>query len=1362
MAIGLRGAVQGRQGSKLNQNHPATKRMMTLVNSLNVGDMEEQAVNEAFKEGESIWTDVVNENVSQESLPARASIGEAQVNYPPEMVETLFPNEAAAYGLETPPALPPEVEDEMALDFARLKGVTLLDMLNNPALREEYARYLGQRTRTMDNDRYYLYDDQGYSADKEGVKYSEERAPTLYRTPTRLEQLARETYPDYTSAPKLAEAARGVEENVKYRLQQYGATEEEANRIWEENQNFNTEENIIAVALGSLANTATTLAHQDDHPRFVDGLEQMAEKVFYSLRQTFLGNEPRMNPQAMERFVDRIIENNPDISRIGAKEFLFKYMANYGSIAEMNPNAARAYSDFMLLSVMDYAKRKLVRYEQNKEDDDAGELTAEQRAETTEQAVARNEQKLMMNVADDRAIGEVILTNMRWEGASSEDQAIAGALAKAIVGDAFKFEDAAKADPDFKYMADEKLFEVTTSPKQLPDGTYATHPTTGRVLEYTGVTLTERGLEIANRLEPLFASVMKNSRRTVRYNRTNRNNAVIRKLKNKQTAEGKDVDIGDTNEMDEMLTVARNTPVTINPLMAEFIKVIAAELKKFSTMFGRRLDSQEAVTAYQQTLMSLLDGPAFQNMKGDGDGDVGIYGFRPGKVYSRNRQGEIALDEAGERVSFQDFSDGIKDNSFNDAVQFIEDNAGVEFFYDYFFGLNTRLNVSQTIGNYQGSKLIRSTISSFEPHAYKLNDPIEVISLKAGIMKRFGYDKMDLLTAADMFDAQVAEWSQADAKRMIEIAAKWEGWGSIASMLEAVAFNTELQNPNSKGVYTTGFYTEIDGLTNGMAHSSAQAGDLKTGWAANLFDPKTHSHWAKNYDELERLVREGEFDGLDPEQRAELAIYLDAYNQVNDRMKNMMRRLWGKGDLKPVDIYDVGLPGLIETSASEAAKTIMNRAHGASGDGKGFGSVKFKDALKILRDFDSPLGRKFIKKPVMIFGYGAGAARIGEAVRNFVDELFMTKEGIEMRQAMVDNGIDIDKHFIDPLGIIAAEAVNQQFAAIKDFASTLSATATEAASQGFALRIPTLAGYFINLGGIEYEVDKAKGRTVQFQYFPGRAAAAKNRMKGKGGKKGMARTTSGVMKATFNPFFGPQGFLKAATQITVMLNHANDNINMNRHLVNVHKRKLADKGITSYEAWLAQLENPNNAIGKRNGNTALHIFDGLLVQPFEAEMHANELNKVFLQMMKAQKGHTSFVEDALTFELSNSGERIAERIPRRLGKKKWSQYSKVQQSDMIWKRLLTDEGMALHKSRNPAVSTWHPDFDEFAFDWDNPVAGEIRNSLRHFDTERQKMANTVKHVHQFFWGTRPLSQQIASADKKRISKHVQPKRKIAA
>ena len=69
-----------------------------------------------------------------------------------------------------------------------------------------------------------------------------------------------------------------------------------------------------------------------------------------------------------------------------------------------------------------------------------------------------------------------------------------------------------------------------------------------------------------------------------------------------------------------------------------------------------------------------------------------------------------------------------------------------------------------------------------------------------------------------------------------------------------------------------------------------------------------------------------------------------------------------------------------------------------------------------------------------------------------------------------------------------------------------------------------------------------------------------------------------------------------------MLNHANDNINMNRHLVNVHKRKLTDKGITSYEAWLAQLENPNNAID----------FNTLIKKPQTFEGHSEHIIIVIL------------------------------------------------------------------------------------------------------------------------------------------------------
>ena len=324
MAIGLGAAVQGKQGSQLDKRHPGTKRLLSLVNSLNIGELEEQAVNDAFKEGESLWTDVVNRNVTQERLPNRQSIGRDQGGFPQDMVQTMFPNEPAVSG-ETTQAIDANIEDEIAEDFARLKGVTTLDVERNPDLRDEYARYLGQRTRTFDNERYHSYDAAGVS--------TAEKAPTMYRTPTRLTELNRLKYPDETSTPKLAERSKGDEDAIKYKLIQYGATKKEADRIWDQYKNFDTETNVIADNLDSLANTATTLAQQDDYPAFIDGIQNMANKVHFAVQHTMLGNTPAMAPTTVERFVDKITDINPDVSRQNAKEFLFTFMASYGSVA---------------------------------------------------------------------------------------------------------------------------------------------------------------------------------------------------------------------------------------------------------------------------------------------------------------------------------------------------------------------------------------------------------------------------------------------------------------------------------------------------------------------------------------------------------------------------------------------------------------------------------------------------------------------------------------------------------------------------------------------------------------------------------------------------------------------------------------------------------------------------------------------------------------------------------------------------------------------------------------------------------------------------------------------------------------------
>jgi hypothetical protein len=523
---------------------------------------------------------------------------------------------------------------------------------------------------------------------------------------------------------------------------------------------------------------------------------------------------------------------------------------------------------------------------------------------------------------------------------------------------------------------------------------------------------------------------------------------------------------------------------------------------------------------------------------------------------------------------------------------------------------------------------------------------------------------------------------------------------------------------------------------------------------------------------IEKHQREGNLQALiDLEKEngnsIQFEVFLDAYNRVNENMKDNIRRLWGgsKKGQSAVSPTTIGLPGLVSQGASDAMHAIMELAH-AGGDGKGQGSQRFMDAIRIMTKVDetgkprNKLGRAFIKKPVMIFGYGAGAARIGEAVRMFVDDLFM--QDPNLRQEFIDNGIDIDREFIDPLGVIAAEAVTQSFGIIKEFATTLSEAATEASNQKFALNIPTLAGYKINLGGKTYGIDLGPGQTVKYKYYPGDFASQKLLAEG---KERMATTRSHLMKTEVDPFFEVAGYLKAATQITVMMNHANDNINMNRHLVNVHRRKLANRKTKNPTTGKME-SNPieyNSTVTER-GNTALHIFDGLLVMPYEAEMHANELNLVFEQMAKGQKkagldnrGHTSFVIDALTYEMRANGDRIIDPLSGNIGTR-----TKFLDFDLEHKRLLNEEGKALAAigDNSGPWGTWHPSLDRYAFQWKGKAA-EVLAKLKKFDSRRQDMANKISNYHQFFWATQKV-EKIIQNNPDRVKAHMKARRKIAA
>jgi len=1273
--------------------------------------------------------------------------------------------------------LDPAIEDALIEQFARLKGVNTFEIENNPLLYDELGTYLGAKTKSLVGNRYNAYDRTGADIAGSGP------VPTAFRQVNRLFDLNREKDPTFTAMPdnEVAIKARGDREKIVQKLVDYGTDRGAAERMWDKALNQDNTESPIQKALFTLTPGKDSKA---DFKFFTDGLLGMSDKVTRSVQQTFT----RLGPKQQEMFVKKIIENNPDFSRADLQQTLYALSTSYGAVAAKKENFGRFMSDIFLLTVMDEAETKMVRYENEKENTDNAEMAQM----STEEATLANESKLMLNINDDIGIGRKALAAMFFPDATQEQMAMVGAIAKVLVSDAFSQQEGDPNDlrtPNYE----NKLFERTFTADVTSDGTELNN-SDGQPRSKVGFTLTAKGLDVAQRLKPMFNLLLPDAKRKVRYAKKPNKVAdvTVRKLGKKLQVgsnastvaphnEGDLVSVGDTQEMAEMKTVAENTVVTTNLRVESIYKEIFTDLQSFLDSIRNNELDDNSRAIYQDSVMSILDGSAFQNIKGDSNDNRGAFGFRPGVVLQRNEEGRFVREDgsitdiADEAAVLFDASDRIKDSQLIETLTFLKDNAGKPFMYDYFYGLGTRLHVDQTVGNYQSNKAVRAAISSSEPFKYRLDKAQDVISLKAGIMKRFGFDKMDVLTAADLFDSQVLTWVNADLKQKLKIAAGEEGWASIAAIEEGIAFHNAIVNPDGTGVYKTGFYTEIDGLTNGMAHSAVQAGDRRTAWGANIFDPLQHEHWARNYDMIEDLTRNKQIDELinledEHGDSLQLVNYLDAYNSVNQEMLNQIRRLKGtakdKGKYPNVDVVSVGLPGLLSNMATFAAQTIMRRAHGANGDGNGQGSKLFLDALDILDDTGNTLGRKFIKKPVMIFGYGAGEARIAEAVRLFVDDMFLQQPSL--RKQFQRNGIDINVNFIDPLSKIAAEAVNQQFSEIKKFATTLSTIATDSARQGFALKIPTQAGYFINLGGKTYQIDRGKGRTKSFKYYPGDVVAQinldKKRETLKEGQKltfadTKSRTTSSLMESMWQPFFLQGESLKAATQITVMLNHANDNINMMRSLVNIHKAKLSDKGLAFDSTTTAQ------------GVNALHIFDGLLVMPGEAELHANELNKVFGEMMRGNtnesgvskgKGHAGFVEDALTYELNGRGEKQRDYYSTNIGdrydipSKRKDKYNYV--------RLLNAQGKAIRAAQGAfdKQGSWHSDLDPYAYNWKETKAGaEALQDLRNFDKARRDLALDSSKILQFFWSTRAVHDLINRADPQRISKHVVPKKKIA-
>jgi len=966
-------------------------------------------------------------------------------------------------------------------------------------------------------------------------------------------------------------------------------------------------------------------------------------RVYDALQNTL--NKVAYGPSVQSKIHAKAVEESGNTAEDMA-HFVNKFVASYASLAEHDIDVGKAWSDIMLHSVLAYYKgnhwRSVLR---NKDIETGKELDAES--------------EFRGGVAGDQEIGHMVLSSMGVEKSTNKEKALAGSLSRNIVTDVF-------SKNVGNNMWEEKLFEISA----LDTDGYKNPRVEA---------LTQHGIQISLRVQDLTSEIVPSSIRDVR---TNTITPTLKDAIPRKTRGTKNIEYGNLQQQLENLHIQSNTMFSIHTPTVNVLNAIMGNIRA----------------------IPLLDGPAYLGIKGDGsafEDAKGTMGQRKGFHYKRNYKGQLLNknDEVvndynlAERVS--DVSDLIKDKAFNNELQWAIEKSKLDgFYYDYFYGLNNRLHVDQTIGNYQHSKLARAFLGAGIESTYNLKGPsseAQIMMLKAGIMKKFGHSKENVERAAELFDINIKEFRRmvgdAGGQGGVDLLnmATEEGWASISAIAEAVRFQEAIDS--GANTYKSGFLTEIDGLTNGFAHSAWQTGDPVLASVANLFSDSDFNRWKNGVK------------------------FKDAYELLEEEAKDRLRYLWTKEGKQR------GFEGLTTEITSKAFNERIRT----------YNHNKFRDAIGLIEDASSILGRKFAKKPVMIFGYGAGAARIEDSVREFMGDVFAQDPALLQR--MVDNGIDIEKDFIQPLGIVMGESVQIRFSSVKQLSSVLSSAADAAWSQDFELSIPTNNGFRINLGRVISEVDEDTKTTYT-------VATGEYRLDKETGED-VPVMRSGVAvyntKKNFEAWATEhtQSSIKAASQITVMLNHSNDSININRAITKMHKRILERKGM-----------GPDAA-----GNTAAQVFDAIFVTPLQAGEYANELNDTF-RRLNVESSHVMNVFDALTFELRSDGSRIEDPIP---GNRKDLSGVSLKDGSQDYKRRLKPEGHEL--ARSNGWSTWDPRLDVYAFDWTSKSG--MRFVIDHKTGERM-LDDEGKPIKKWITGGRDLLENILNIERRRkiMDKHI--------
>jgi hypothetical protein len=499
-------------------------------------------------------------------------------------------------------------------------------------------------------------------------------------------------------------------------------------------------------------------------------------------------------------------------------------------------------------------------------------------------------------------------------------------------------------------------------------------------------------------------------------------------------------------------------------------------------------------------------------------------------------------------------SNDIKMRGFAREIDFAKTHSGKKLFWDHNLGANNRFYMysvahkGATAGNFHSSKIARAMLEAMVPETYSLgNGSADLIQLKAGIMLKFGSKIVDKRrgvhkTSKELaveFDNNAVEWSRmlatpelvkGNAHKIAEISGEHEGPISVSAMVEGARLLRAINAGDSQ--YRSKFYTEIDGIANGVAHNALQSGanGPKGGRilsATGLFTPKA--------------------------------------------LKAM-----ADGTFKPEDVYEI------------TVDAALNALKGASSRPER--KAKIDAILQVLTDpnGNSLIDRNFGKKPMMIFGYGAGKETIQLEVDAWVDNILSDTTKGDLAGALEATGYTVDDVKV-VLGWGVNEGVKNDFDVVKKLNEVMQGLAEAAINSGVAPTYTTREGHIINFGQWFNEVDTSvEGIPVKYK---------------KGVDKGI-RVDAYARKKGIEPFSVTNPVNKKTGEVT---------------------RKVGQKAISQAGVLTTQAQDGINigmtmqALDKlypSGGARAAQIFDAVMATPKRGGMVAKQLNNDFYKLNK--------------------------------------------------------------------------------------------------------------------------------------------------